>query len=222
LTYYTRRSALLLAYHTDAVNKETGLKYLDDPLRLSRLETQIIKEASDNGQVPLSDTVAFTWTYLAGYNEIENPKKYIRSVGRILTSLSPSGLWKLTVVSLDDRDVFVKIACTGRTIAQEAELRAPVARMDHMLTYYWFQYLLTTFLNPIDALNYSTCCRYSRAGGVRLLPQVPLRVTEATWQVTNNGCGNCSAKALAKNRCLGDTRMHPFSLCDVLYGVKGE
>lgn len=182
LTYYTRRSALLLAYHTEAVNKETGLKYLDDPLRLSRLETQIIKEASENGQVPLSDIVAFTWTYLAGYNEMENPKKYIRSVGRILTSLGPSGLWRLTVVSLDDRDVFVKIACTGRTIADEAELRAPVARMDYMLKYYWFQYLLTTFLNPIDALNYSTCCRYSRAGGVRLLPQVPLRVTEATWQ----------------------------------------
>ena len=194
LTYYTRRSDLLLAYNPEAVNKETSLRYLDDPARLSRLEAQVIKEASANGQAPLSDTVALIWKYWAGYNAAANPKKYIRSLGNILTSLGPAGLWKLTVVYQNDRDVFIDIACTGRTVAHEAELRAPIARMEHVLKFYWFQYLLTTYLEPVDALNYSTCCRYTRAGGVRLLPQVPLRVTEATWQKTSAETENAPPK----------------------------
>ena len=194
LTYYKRRSDLLLAYQPDAVAKENSQKYLDDPARLSRLEAQIIEEASANGQVPLSDTVALIWRYLAEYNSTENPKKYIRSVGHILTSLDPVGLWKLTVVAQNDRDVFINIACTGRTVVHEAELRAPIARMEHVLKFYWFQYLLTTYLEPVDALNYSTCCRYTRAGGVRLLPQVPLRVTEATWQKPTTDAEQCPPK----------------------------
>ena len=83
--------------------------YLDFPTRLSRLETQIIKEASLSGNVPLSDTVALIWAFLAGFKATENSKKYIRSIGNILTSLDPVGLWKLTVVTKFDRDVFVQI-----------------------------------------------------------------------------------------------------------------
>lgn len=190
--YYERRSDLLLAYHTEAM--DNAEKYIDFPDRIKRLETQIIREAKENGQLPLSDTVVQVWTHLAGYSSKENPKKYIRSVGRIVTSLGPSGLWKLTVVPQVDRDVFVKIAATGRTIVQEAELRAPAARMEHVLKFYWFQYLLCTYLEPLDALSYSMCCRYTRAGGVRLLPQVPLRVTAASWKKPMSASDNSPPK----------------------------
>jgi ankyrin repeat protein len=193
LSNYMRRSDLLLAYYPGAQNQETSIRYLDDKNRLSRMENQIKKEASENGYL-LSDSAALIWTYLTEYNDAAYPKKYIHSIGRILTSLEPCAIWKLCFVQLFDRDVFVTICCTGRTVAQEAEIRTPSTRMDHMLKFYWFQYLLTTFLDSIDALNYSMACRYTRAGGVRLLPQVPLRVTEATWKKAVNEKENSPPK----------------------------
>eukprot|EP00548_Thalassiothrix_antarctica_P011370 CAMPEP_0194158066 /NCGR_PEP_ID=MMETSP0152-20130528/74556_1 /TAXON_ID=1049557 /ORGANISM="Thalassiothrix antarctica, Strain L6-D1" /LENGTH=2143 /DNA_ID=CAMNT_0038866995 /DNA_START=775 /DNA_END=7206 /DNA_ORIENTATION=- len=192
--YYTKRSDLLLAYNTKAINKETGQYYIDDHTRLARLESQIQQEVSENGSPQISDTMARVWMYLAQYVDEIDPKKYIRLIGRILTSLTPSGLWKLTVIPQVGRDVFIKIAATNRTIVQEAELRSPATRMEHMLKYYWFQYLLTTYLDPINALNYSVSCRYTRARGVRLIPQVPLRVTEASWQKSETAVENTPPK----------------------------
>eukprot|EP00547_Thalassionema_nitzschioides_P001793 CAMPEP_0194217596 /NCGR_PEP_ID=MMETSP0156-20130528/21718_1 /TAXON_ID=33649 /ORGANISM="Thalassionema nitzschioides, Strain L26-B" /LENGTH=2107 /DNA_ID=CAMNT_0038946687 /DNA_START=829 /DNA_END=7152 /DNA_ORIENTATION=+ len=194
LAYYTRRSDLLLAYNTNAVNKETGRYYIDYPTRLARLEAQIIEEASENGQSPLSDTVVRIWVHLAQYTEETNPKKYIKLVGRVVTSLAPSGLWKLTVVPRDGRDIFVRISATNRTIVQEAELRSPSTRMENMLKYFWFQYILTNYLEPMDALNYSVCCRSTYARGVRLLPLVPLRVTDASWKKPENAIENTPPK----------------------------
>jgi len=194
LAYYTRRSDLLLAYNTNAVNKESGRYYIDYPTRLARLEAQIIQEASDNGQVPLSDTVVRIWLHLAQYTEEGDKKKYIKLIGRILTSLTPSGLWKLTVVPRDGRDIFVRISATNRTIVQEAELRSPSTRMENMFKYFWFQYILTNYLEPMDALNYSVCCRSTYARGVRLLPRVPLRVTDASWQKPENAIENTPPK----------------------------
>ena len=186
LVYFARRSDLLLSFATHVVNPISGYRYIDDPERLRRLERLIRKEARDNGTAPLSDTVTRIWSYLTNYNEEPNRKKYIKSVGRIITNLPPAGLWKLSVIYMGDQDVFVQIACTGRTIAHEAELRAPVARIDHMMKQYWFQFELTSYLSPMDALNYSVTCRLTRSVGVRLLPQVPLRVTEASWRKPEN------------------------------------
>ena len=186
LVDFARRSDLLLSFAPDMVDPMTGNRYIDELDRLRRLERLIRKEARDSGAAPLSDTVSRVWSYLANYNSPPDSRKYIKSVGRIITNLPPSGLWKLTVVSMVDHDVVVQIVCTGRTIVQEAELRAPIARMDHMMKHYWFQYSLTSFLSPLDALNYSVTCRFTRAAGVRLLPQVPLRVTEASWQKPEN------------------------------------
>ena len=182
LVDFARRSDLLLSFAPEVVDPKTGNCYLDELDRLRRLERLIRKEARDSGAAPLSDTVSRVWSYIANYNSQPDSRKYIKSVGRIITNLPPSGLWKLTVVSMVDHDIIVQIMCTGRTIVQEAELRAPIARMDHMMKHYWFQYNLTSFLSPLDALNYSVTCRFTRAAGVRLLPQVPLRVTEASWQ----------------------------------------
>lgn len=189
LVYFALRSDLLLSFGIEVVDPVSGNRYIDDPIRLRRLERLIRNEARDSGTAPLSETVSRVWSYLANYNQEPNTRKYIKSVGRIITNLRPSGLWKLTVITMDDQDVFVRVACTGRTIAHEAELRAPAARMNHMMKQYWFQYSLTSFLAPIDALSYSATCRLTRAVGVRLLPQVPLRVTEASWEKPENAVG---------------------------------
>jgi len=181
-TYFARRSDLLLAYAANVVNSDTGHRYLDDPERLRRLERLIRKEAREVGTgQQMSDTTIRLWMYLASYNARDNPRKYIRSVGRILNNLPPPGLWKLTLVPVVHDERYIEIKATGRSVVAEAELRAPTARMETVLRQFWFQYLLASFLEPLDALNFSVTCRITRAMGVRLLPQVPLRVTDGNW-----------------------------------------
>lgn len=180
--YFFQRADLLLSYNLEATNSSSGTLYLDEPDRLRRLEQMIIYEAKGSDASPLSDTVARAWVHLAQYKRVDHPRKYLMTVGNILSQLKPSSLWRLTVVPLLQRDLYVQIAVTSRAVVEEAELRAPSTRINHLLKHYWFQYILTSWLPPLDALNYSATCRQTRAAGVRLLPQVPLRVTEATWE----------------------------------------
>ena len=181
--YFTQRADLLLAYYPEAMDSRSGgdKQFITDESRVERLVQLIMYEVMQNYKFPLSDTVVRVWTYMAGYNHPEHPRLFIKTVGRIVSSLKPYALWRLTVVQFENRERFVRIAATGRTVAEEAELRSPSTRLTHLFREYWFQHTLNSWLTPLDALNYSAACRQTRAVGVRLLPQVPLRVTEASW-----------------------------------------
>ena len=72
----------------------------------------------------------------------------------------------------------------GRTIQEEAQVRAAGLTMDQLLSINeqnnW-NYVLTSFLSNYDGISYSATCKKTRALGLRLLSEMSLVKTEKNW-----------------------------------------
>lgn len=184
---YFRRSDLLFSYFPEAVSSKNTL-YCRDEARLRRFEELIRAEAHDpNPDSLFSDMAGSVWLFMCrsgGSGKQENHGgngKRIRHpnfaavIGRILDGLGSRSIQKLSHVRTVSNPEGVRIhslACTGRSILEEARERAPKRNMKGMLNESFFFTSMLCFLSARDALSFSSTCWKARASGVRILPEV--------------------------------------------------
>jgi len=177
---YHEKSDLLFSYYPEATTS-SGVPFRRDNIRMARLERRIRNEALSPSD--LSTTSRLVWTWMCQYSGGERDN-YSASVGRIISNLDSTSLWKLTFVKtpMETQGQFVKVL-SGRTVAVEAEERAPSVKMGDMFQHRWFFPKFVQFLNSKEAVKASLMCRKAWKQGVRPVKVTGAAIEKGTWDV---------------------------------------
>ena len=182
---YFRRSDLLFSYFPEVVSSK-NVAYCKDRTRLRRFEKLIRREATRSDEdVLLSDQASLFWLFLccnSGERKYRH-SNYSAMLGRILDGLSSDSIKKLSIIRTKSSPEGVRVPNlpNGRSIAEEAKERAPSGTLIQTMKEHFFHGAMLSYLNPGEAISYSSSCRNARATGVKLLKETPHAHGSMTW-----------------------------------------